>query len=303
MSLTVRQFGSLARDNVQLVTGECGSVTREANTGAHISREEMQDMSRRRFQDPKPYRRGNWWVLRVWRDHFDSGQRIRKRDNVTLAPATMGERQVLKLAAEHLRPLNQGLESLGSATNFRDYVERTYIPLEMPLLAQTTQDRYLGVLENYLLPTFGQLCLRDLTSLTLQRYFSGMANWKLGQESRDKIRDVLASVLRTAAKKYGLLVTNPVDGIQLPPNKSGKRKNKPHITPEQFDELVNAMPEPYATWFMWRSTPACGSASLLDSSGMTSDSIASPLTSATAAAIGQNLKVMLRIQPLAWIAA
>jgi hypothetical protein len=207
----------------------------------------MQDMSRRRFQDPKPYRRGNWWVLRVWRDHFDTGQRIRKRDNVRLAPATMGERQVLKLAAEHLRPLNQGLESIGSATNFRDYVERTYIPLEMPLLAQTTQDRYLGVLENYLLPTFGQLCLRDLTSLTLQRYFSGMANWKLSQESRDKIRDVLASVLRTAAKKYGLLVTNPVDGIQLPPNKSGKRKNKPHITPEQFDELVNAMPEPYAT--------------------------------------------------------
>jgi hypothetical protein len=115
MSLTLRQLDSLARDKAPLVTGECDSVTHEANTGAHISREEIQDMSRRRFQDPKPYRRGNWWVLRVWRDHFDTGQRIRKRDNVRLAPATMGERQVLKLAAEHLRPLNQGLESIGSA--------------------------------------------------------------------------------------------------------------------------------------------------------------------------------------------
>jgi integrase len=66
-------------------------------------------------------------------------------------------------------------------------------------------------------------------------------------ESRDKIRDVLASVLRTAVKKYGLLVTNPIDGIQLPPNKTGKRKTKPFLSPEQFDELVHEIPEPYAT--------------------------------------------------------
>jgi integrase len=41
-------------------------------------------------------------------------------------------------------------------------------------------------------------------------------------------------------------VTNPIEGIQLPPNKTGKRK-KPFLSPEQFDELVHAIPEPYAT--------------------------------------------------------
>ena len=35
-------------------------------------------------------------------------------------------------------------------------MEQNYIPLEMPLLAKTTQERYSGVLEHYLLPTFGE---------------------------------------------------------------------------------------------------------------------------------------------------
>jgi integrase len=82
--------------------------------------------------------------------------------------------------------------------------------------------------------------------MTLQRYFSGMANSKLSRESKDKIRDVLSTVLGSA-KGYGLLLTNPAEGIKLPKEKRAKRKTKPHITPEQFDELVTTIEEPYAT--------------------------------------------------------
>jgi len=153
--------------------------------------------------------------------------------------------EVKKIAAEFLRPLNQGLVNIGSAINFGHYVQTTYIPLEMPLLSATTRDRYRGVLDSYLIPAFGTLSLRDLTPHTLQAYFSGMANWPLALASRDKIRDVLAGALRTATK-YQLLVHNPMKEIQLPPGKKGKR-TKPHISPEQFDELVNLIPEPYAT--------------------------------------------------------
>jgi len=82
--------------------------------------------------------------------------------------------------------------------------------------------------------------------MTLQRYFSQMAASPLSRESKDKIRDVLSTVLRSA-KDYGLLVTNPAEGIRLPKERRGKHKTKPHITPEQFDELVNLITEPYAT--------------------------------------------------------
>jgi hypothetical protein len=45
----------------------------------------------------------------------------------------------------------------------------------MPLMAKTTQERTRGVIANDLVQEFGKLSLRDLTPLTLQRYFSRLA--------------------------------------------------------------------------------------------------------------------------------
>lgn len=78
----------------------------------------------------------------------------------------MPEREIKKIATEYLRPLNQGLESLGSATNFEHYIETIYKPVVKPLMATTSFDRT----DNYLLPAFGKCCLRELTPLTLQTY-------------------------------------------------------------------------------------------------------------------------------------
>lgn len=158
---------------VRVPEAECGIVPAEANTGAPL-RGDYERMARRRFQNPKPFRHGRWWYLQYWRDDFSEGKPKRKRPWAKLAPSTMPEREVKKIAAEFLRPLNQGLESIGSATNFTKYVEETYIPVVMPLMAKSTQNRYQGVIRNYLLPAFGKLCLRDATTLAIQRYFSTM---------------------------------------------------------------------------------------------------------------------------------
>ena len=217
----------------------------EASLGARPQNGEFERMARRRFQDPEPFISGNWWYLLIWEDEFIDGKRTRKRKRKRLAPATMGEREVKKIAAELLRPLNQGLESIGSATNFTTYVNGTYIPVVLPLMAKSTRDRYAGIIRNYLAPAFGTLCLRELTPLTVQRYFSGMATSKLEHESIDKIRDVLSSILGSSVK-YQLLVKNPVDGVTLPRAKRSNR-NKPNITFEEFDAMIDLIPEPYAT--------------------------------------------------------
>jgi hypothetical protein len=203
-------------------------------------------MARRRFQDPKPKRRGDWWTLRVRQDVFTGGKPARIEKRVRIAPATMPTREAQKVAAEYLRPLNQGLETIGSATNFTHYVESTYIPVVLPLMAKSTRGRSQGVIRNYLLPSFGKQCLRDLTPLALQRYFSQMESSKLAHESRDKIRDVLSSVLGSAVR-FGLLVRNPAEGIALPAQKTGRRRSKPYLTPAQFDLLVKRIPEPYSS--------------------------------------------------------
>ena len=221
------------------------SVVPEANTGGPL-KGDFERMARRRFQDPTPMRRGKWWIIQIRRDEFAGEKHKRSNKRVRLAPANMPEREVQKIAAEYLRPFNQGLECIGSATNFSHYVANTYIPVAMPLMAKTTQQRSKGVITNYLIPAFGELCLRDLTPLTVQRYFSGLAGSALAHESCDKVRDVLSAILGSAVQ-YGLLVKNPVVGLRMPAQKRGKCRTKPHLTPEQFEQLVNAIAEPYAT--------------------------------------------------------
>jgi integrase len=113
-------------------------------------------------------------------------------------------------------------------------------------MAKSTRDRYKGVLKNYLTPQFGDLCLRDITVLTIDRYFVGFGQaTDLEYESVDKIRDVLSSVLGSAVR-YGLLVKNPAEGIRLPRKKRGK-KIKPWVTQAQFGSLIQLISEPYAT--------------------------------------------------------
>ena len=178
-------------------------------------------------------------------DDFVNGERRRRRKRKPIAPASMLEREVRKIALEILRPMNQSLVTVGSATKFEDYVETIYKSTEMPLMASSTRGRYRGVIEKYLRPTFGESCLRDLTPLTVQRFLSGMANYDLCRESRDKVRDVLSSILGSAVK-YGLLVKNPVEGLKLPPEKMGRRQ-KPFIRPQQFSALLELIVEPYST--------------------------------------------------------
>jgi integrase len=202
-------------------------------------------MARRRFQDPKPKREGNCWYLRVWQDVFVGGVSARKRQRIKIAPASMPEREAKKIAAEMLRPVNQGLVTVGSAVNFTEYVDTTYIPTVLPLLARTTQDSYDSIIGKYLKPSFGAACLRDLSPLTLQRYFSAMTSQGIAYPSILKIRDALSSILRSAVQ-YDFLVKNPLDGLRLPPDKRGRR-SKPVISPEQFDTLLQLVPEPYAT--------------------------------------------------------
>lgn len=159
----------------------------------------------------------------------------------------MPEREVRKLVAKWLEDnVNDALQGVGSAVTFSHYVKHTYLPVVMPLMAKSTRNRYEGVLDNYLLPVFGQKTLRDLNTLTLQEYFSTMVTSPLSHESRDKIRDVLSSVMRTAID-YGLLKVNPVENVRMPAERRGRKRSKPYLTPQQFEDLVGGIAEPYSS--------------------------------------------------------
>lgn len=202
-------------------------------------------MAKRRLQSPKPKQEGNFWYIRIWQDTVIRGVLTRKRQRVKLAPATMSEREAQKIADEMLTPVNQGVITRGSAVNFGSYVDRDYTIGTLPHLASTTRASYEVAIRTHLKPSFGSLCLRDLTPRTLKQFFSGLASEGVAYPTIIKVRDALSSVLRSAVEDE-LLLKNPLEGLKLPPDKRPRRA-KPTISPEQFDALLQLIPEPYAT--------------------------------------------------------
>lgn len=167
---------------------DCDMVPGEANTAGKL-RGDFEAMAKRRHQHPKPKKEGNFWYVRIWQDVFVGGERTRKRQRIKIAPAKMNQREVMKIADEILRPLNQGLITVGSAVNFKTYVEDEYITSNLPLLASTTQACYRGAIRKHLVPKLGELCLRDLTPRNLKQFFSGMANDRIAYPTIVKTRD------------------------------------------------------------------------------------------------------------------
>src|SRR5437868_13906453 len=79
-------------EHVDCTPSSCKSrdiVSGQANTRATNRREELEQMARRRFQNPAPERRGEWWTLRVWKTTFVYDRFIRIRERVRLAKANM----------------------------------------------------------------------------------------------------------------------------------------------------------------------------------------------------------------------
>lgn len=204
-------------------------------------------MAKRRFQNPRPFREGKWWWLIFWTDESREGRLRRKRKRVKLCSADLPEREARKIGSEKLRPMNQGIDPIGSATRFGEYVDNIFKPTVLPLLANTTRASYKGTLDKYLIPKFGDASLRELNALTLQRYFSELGVSSLSGYIVLKIKEVLSSVLASAVR-YDLLTRNPLTSVRVPRSKViNKKKQKPNITPEEFAQLVSSVNEPYAT--------------------------------------------------------
>lgn len=221
------------RDNIHL-----------ANTGLPLIQEMA--MAKRRFQQPKPFREGNWWWISPRKDEFVNGKLVRVRTRTKVCEADESEREAKRIAAEILRPMNQGLETIGSAMRFADFINSHFKPY-LETKASTTQSSYNGTLSKYLIPTFGQVSLRHLNLHTIQAYFTGLKSADIGAPTVLKIKEVLSSVLAHAVK-HGLLVHNPAPDAELPRSKVVNRhRPKPKLTPEEFTKLMILVDEPYAT--------------------------------------------------------
>jgi hypothetical protein len=107
--------------------------------------QEMRALTRRRFQQPSPVKLGNYWWISPSKDKFVDGKIVRVRTRMKVCEANVSEREAKRIAAEMLRPMNQGLETVGSAMRFAEFVNSHFKPY-LETKASTTQSSYNGTL-------------------------------------------------------------------------------------------------------------------------------------------------------------
>lgn len=202
-------------------------------------------MGRRRHQNPTPFIEGAWWYVRVWQDAFVDGKPVRKLKRIKLAEASKKQRIVKKMVDDLMRPINQGLVTVGSAVSFADYVKTIYEVSKLPLRPKVVQNSYKAMLRKYLVPAFGRMSLSEISTCSVQTFFSSMPSQGVPFPSIAKSRDALSHVLRSA-HEFQYISRNPMIGIQLPPD-TREKKRKPFLYPAQFMSLLELISEPYAT--------------------------------------------------------
>ena len=76
------------------------------------------------------------------------------------------------------------------------------------------------------------MAVRDISTLTLQKYFSGLGSSPLGGHTILKLKEVLSSIMGSAMR-YDLLSKNPVLAVQIPRTKVINKTKKNHISPRK----------------------------------------------------------------------
>src|SRR4029077_9671117 len=73
----------------------------------------FEKMARRRYQKPRPQKRGNQWTILVREDVIEHGQRERKVRRVPLGPSTLTRAETERLRDDYLATINQANVGIG----------------------------------------------------------------------------------------------------------------------------------------------------------------------------------------------
>ena len=207
-------------------------------------------MARRRYQKGSLRKRGKRrpvWELQWWADFLgQDGTIIRKRESAILGTACeITRRQALRLAEEHLRPLNAGKVVPLSSITFRQFVELHFIPNVLPTLKPSTQARYRVTLNTHLLPAFGEARLCEIGTLDVQRFVLQKMEKGLGWETCSHLRNLMSKLFGTA-KKWGFFaLDNPAQGVELPEKKTVRTREV--LSVQQIRALLMLLKEPCRT--------------------------------------------------------
>jgi integrase len=118
-------------------------------------------------------------------------------------------------------------------------VEKTWLPSKH--IELTTRAAYHSNLDKHFFPFFGSRPMGRILPSNVQEWVTMASGQGLSPRSVRKYHVMLHSIFRRAVRD-GLTLTNPCEHTELP--KVVLRRSRT-LTPEEFDQLIQAIPEPH----------------------------------------------------------
>lgn len=170
----------------------------------------------------------------------DGGMVFVRRSEIIGTVAELPTRREAEIIlAERLLRLNSGNYHPRSCCCLRDFVQE-WKAQALPALKYATQQHYEYVIDNHLLPAFGEVQLRLISRESIQALLAAKLK-DLSWRTVKHIRTTLGTILGTA-EVWGYLEDNPVRKTRLP--RRGCRPDRQVLSPEQLRQVLAKLPEP-----------------------------------------------------------
>jgi len=142
-------------------------------------------------------------------------------------------------AVEYKLEAGEWIDPTLQATLYADWA-RTWIDTRSDLKPKTL-DGYVSLLNSRILPSFGDVRLRDIRAIDVEQWVAGMAAGGLSPSRTRQAYNVFSSSLK-AAVRSDMIRVNPADGAKLPKIKINEMR---HLTPAEVESIANRVEDQY----------------------------------------------------------
>jgi integrase len=218
-----------------------------ADKGQHIGGPRGDSMARRRFQDGSLFKRHGKhervWVARWREDEIVEGRLRRVYRSEVLG--TLKELPTRRLAKRELQArldtVNDPRYRARPTAKFAEFASRwqaTVLVQHKP----STQATIKGHIRKHLVPCFGNVALREMTTEEVQRFISGV------RASPKTVRNLFATLqmMWKSARAWAYIAHDITDGVVLPKQ---QRPRRFFFSLEEVQRILAAAAEPHRTFY------------------------------------------------------
>lgn len=184
-------------------------------------------------------RSGNW-VIRYsdWKSKEDGSIKYSETSSV-IGPATLSQRKARQLADVFMDKINGAAACPQGLATVEQFIDNRFRPEHYLQLKESGRIFYDSIIRRHVLPSLGNIQLKDVTFDLVQRLISAKSQ-RLSPQTVLHIRNVISAILKHARKLKMFQGEIPTEGTILPRLVRQERKA---MSTEQVAALLAAMPE------------------------------------------------------------